>query len=287
MDGYTASRTIRQDKSFDDLPIIAMTANAMAGDREKALEAGMNDHVPKPIDPPALFASLATWIKPGVRGFTPSAAPAPAAAEDRAAELPEAIAGLDLASGLNRVGGNRKLYRGLLLKLRDDYAQSVDELAGHLEAGRLEDAQRLAHTIKGVAGNVGAGELQAAAAAVEAAIKHGHPETCPPLLEELGAVLGRVVEALGVLGAAVVAQPRPAAGPESSPAERAAALSELAAALKTRKPKPSKEAFEKLSRLGWPSEYSMELTDLGKLVGKYKFMEALAMVDNIRSKQEG
>ena len=286
MDGYAASQAIRKDSRFDDLPIIAMTANALSGDQEKALAAGMNDHVPKPIDPALLFASLVRWIKPGTRGFAPqipqdAAAATPAGPAPPGAELPEAIAGIDLADGLNRVGGNRELYRSLLIELRDGYAKAPAELAGHIEAGRKQEAQRLAHSIKGVAGNVGAGGLQAAAAAVESALKDGRAEICPPLLEELAQVLGPLVEALEVLGAAADPAVKKANGPESSPQERAGALEELAAALKTRKPKTSNEAFENISRLNWPPEFSQKISDLGELVSNYQFMEALALLETL------
>ncbi|MCB2189652.1 MAG: Hpt domain-containing protein, partial [Deltaproteobacteria bacterium] len=270
-------------------PIIAMTANAMAGDREKALEAGMNDHVAKPIDPDLLFGALKRWIKPGVRGFTPQAggpAAGPAAPAGEVS-LPAAIVGFDLADGLARVGGNAKLYQSLLIKLREGYAGAPAEVAGHLAAGRREEAQRLAHSLKGVAGNVGAGELQAAAAALEAAVREERAADYEPLVADLGRVVALVTEALGVLGPAPApAAPSPAA-PAASPAQRAAVLDELAAALKTRKPKPSKEAFQKVADLGWPSEFSLELADLGKLVGKYKFMDALTLVEALKAKQEG
>ncbi|MCB2226364.1 MAG: response regulator [Desulfarculaceae bacterium] len=286
MDGYAASQAIRKDNRFDDLPIIAMTANAMDGDREKALAAGMNDHVPKPIDPALLFASLIRWIKPGTRGFAPeipqdAAAATPAGPAPPGAELPEAIAGIDLAEGLNRVGGNRELYRSLLIELREGYAKAPAELAGHIEAGRKQEAQRLAHSIKGVAGNVGAVGLQAAAAAVESALKEGRAESYPPLLEELAQLLGPLVEALEVLGAAGDPAAKQANGQEGSPQEHAGALEELAAALKTRKPKTSNEAFEKISLLNWTPEFSLKISDLGKLVSNYEFMAALALLDTL------
>ncbi len=290
MDGYTATKAIRADSRFKDLPIIAMTANAMAGDREKALEAGMNDHVAKPIDVGQLFTTLGRWIRPGVRGFVPREAPAPetAAPAPAAAALPEAIAGVAMAEGLNRVGGNQALYRKLLVKLRDDYAGARDELAGLLEQGRNDEAERLAHSVKGVAGNVGAGGLAAAAAAVEAAVKQGEEAGMPDLLDAFGRELAALVEALGVLGAAESADAAPAAGAEAAPAgELAAVLEEMLPHLRTKKPKPSKEAFARLGELGWPAEHGIEFADLGKLIGKYKFKEALPLAEALLEKLRG
>ena len=141
MDGYAATKMIRQYSRFDDLPIIAMTANAMAGDREKALEAGMNDHVAKPIDPDQLFSSLVRWVKPGVRGFVPhKPAPKPAKADKaKAGALPKVIQGLDIQEGLNRIGGNKELYRNLLVKLRDDYARAASEIETAFNNGETDE----------------------------------------------------------------------------------------------------------------------------------------------------
>ncbi|MCA1988257.1 MAG: response regulator [Desulfarculus sp.] len=286
MDGYAASRAIREDHAFDDLPIIAMTASAMTGDREKALAAGMNDHLAKPIDPHLLLATLRRWIKPGSQGSIPRAGQGPEASDCLPGmDLPESIAGIDLADGLARVGGNRKLYRSLLIKLRDGYGQAPAEIAADLEAGRLTEAQLWAHTIKGVAGNVGASELQAAAAALEAAIQAGRLDDCQALLADLERALERVLGALTVLGPAAMPLATPGPGEPSSPRERAAVLEALAAALRTRKPRPSQEALARVMSLVWPPESAPEISDLGKLVNKYRFMDALALADGLRAKQ--
>jgi signal transduction histidine kinase/DNA-binding response OmpR family regulator/HPt (histidine-containing phosphotransfer) domain-containing protein len=296
MDGYTASRTIRQDGRYDDLPIIAMTANAMAGDRDKALEAGMNDHVPKPIDPALLFATLATWIKPGVRGFTPAAAPSPAAkagaasgagAASQAPELPSRIEGVNIQEGLTRVGGNVKLYRGILIKLRDDYAGAGAELAAMLEQGRTEEAERLAHSVKGVAGNVGASGLQGLAGELEAAIKAGDQAAWPARLAAFDQTLAALATALQVVGAETVAAPPSADGPVASPQELAAALEGLVPHLKARKPKQCQEALELINRLTWPLEFSVEMSELNNLAKKYKFKEALPLVESLQAKLKG
>ena len=269
-----------------------MTAHAMAGDREKSIEGGMNDHVVKPIDPDELFSALVKWIKPGERGFIPKTAEETqkggSASPSAKVELPEKIEGINLKEGLMRVGGNEKLYRSLLIKLRDDYATSAEDIAGQLKSGEAGEAERLAHTIKGVAGNVGAGELQEAAAALEHAIKEGEADTYEEKISALGKVLKNVVTALGVLGGEEKEAPgSEKAGPEATSDEMTAALEELLPHLKTRKPKPCKEAMTKIKDLKLPAEFSMEIADLDRLIKKYKFKEALPLVKSLQTKLRG
>ncbi|MCH8837442.1 MAG: response regulator [Candidatus Marinimicrobia bacterium] len=172
MDGYQATRAIRKNPSMKDLPIIAMTANVMAGDAEKSLAAGMNAHVGKPIDPAELFSALAKWIKPSERELPKSEDKPSAPIEMPAAELPD-LPGIDTQTGLARIGGNAILYRKLLSKFRDNQGQAPDKIKSALEAGDQQLAQRLAHTLQGVSGNVGAESLHEKAKSLERAIKEG------------------------------------------------------------------------------------------------------------------
>ena len=301
MDGYTATREIRKWEAEEKIrnsqpatpiPIIAMTASAMAGDREKALDSGMNDHVAKPIDVDQLFSCLANWIKPGVRGFEPKADTAPKTLETAPAppkdQLPETIEGINIKEGLMRLGGNEKLYLSILMKLRDDYAKTDQEINDLLQSEKAGEAERLAHSIKGVAGNVGAGSLQEAAAALESIIKKGKTDLYDEKLSIFGVVLKNTVAALKVLGG----EPKPAdpvmavAG-EADPKILSAALEEMMPYLKTRKPKQCKEAMAKMKTIPWPTEVSMEMADLDRLIKKYKFKEALPMVEALKSKLQG
>jgi two-component system sensor histidine kinase/response regulator len=174
MDGYTASREIRKDVRFRELPIIAMTANAMAGDREKSLEAGMNDHVAKPIDTNELFSTLAKWIEPGDGKIQLDSA------KDRLEEKAEReddsmteLPGISVADGLKKVGGNEKFYQKLLLQFLDTNRDSANEIREALEKKDQSLAVRLAHTVKGVAGTLGAGELAQVAGELEKTLKTG------------------------------------------------------------------------------------------------------------------
>jgi signal transduction histidine kinase/DNA-binding response OmpR family regulator/HPt (histidine-containing phosphotransfer) domain-containing protein len=198
MDGITATKAIRSNPQLRTLPIIAMTANVMATDREKCIEAGMNDHVAKPIDPDELFTVLLRWIKPrsGNRAQSDVAIPSSSpvrSGTDSAPEMPE-IAGIDTKAALRRTGGNRLRYEALLRKFAHPSQGGVKEIRSALAAGDVSTAVRAAHSLKGAAANLGATALAEDAAKVEHAITNGKG-----LEDKLGALtssLAGVVEAI-------------------------------------------------------------------------------------------
>ena len=192
MDGHTAARILRADARFADLPILAMTAHALSEERQRCLDSGMNDHIAKPIDPDALFATLTRWVKPRTTGL-PAAPPRQRSATDEVA-VPE-IEGVDVDGGLKRVAGNRRLFRSLLEQFAEKQAGAAALIAEALEQGDRAVAERLAHTVKGVAGNLGIGRVQAAAGAVERGVRESDV-ALPALLAELNAALGPQIEAI-------------------------------------------------------------------------------------------
>jgi two-component system sensor histidine kinase/response regulator len=167
MDGYQATARLRSDPRFAKLPILAMTAHATAEERQRCLLAGMNDHIAKPIDPNALFETVGRYYKPP-SDVQPSSEPS---SSPQVSGAPPSIAGLDARTGLVRVGGNEKLYRKLLGQFVQEQGSAIEQITGALNAGDAALAERLAHTLKGVAGNLGATEVQTAAAALEGAIR--------------------------------------------------------------------------------------------------------------------
>jgi two-component system sensor histidine kinase/response regulator len=173
MDGLSATRALRLRPGLAHLPVVAMTANAMAEDRRACLAAGMCDHLLKPIEPDDLWRTLLKWIKPRhAIGAGLPASTLPAQAD--AALAPElVIDGLDARSGLRRVLGNETLYRSLLGKFATGYKDVAQQLSAALERTDLALAERLAHTLKGVAGNIGAARVQALAGRLEQAIRQG------------------------------------------------------------------------------------------------------------------
>jgi len=198
MDGYEATQIIRGMPEHDALPIIAMTANAMAGDRERCLAVGMNDHVAKPIDPDLLFAALNTWVSPGRRALPTGMVIAPAVSSEPAPlnPLPDDLPGIGLDVALKGTGGNATLLRQILMNFLHDHESDAQALRNALNAHDLELAQRIAHTLKGLAGAIGAHELRSAAIAMDAAIRSRSSDSYLRLLDRLENTLSLVIHSL-------------------------------------------------------------------------------------------
>jgi two-component system, sensor histidine kinase and response regulator len=170
MDGVTATRILRADRRFQDLPIVAMTANALASDRELCLNAGMNDHIAKPIDPHQLFGVLLRCL--GQDGqLDPALEASPLARDDSLEGLD--LMGVDVAAGLRFTGGKPARYRALLASFAGRQGGAVEAIRQAVISGDAAAAERTAHSLKGAAATLGAAALAAAAGATEGAIKAG------------------------------------------------------------------------------------------------------------------
>jgi signal transduction histidine kinase/DNA-binding response OmpR family regulator len=234
MDGYEATKLIRADPRFADLPVIAMTAHALADAQAKAKESGMNDYIIKPIDPDAMFATLRRYYKQAEAPSAESPRPSPQPrAEPRSGEgSTPLIPGIDTEGALRRVVGNRKLYMDLLKRYVEGQGDAVAKIREALAAGDRAIAERLAHTLKGVSGNIGAGEAQAVAAELEKAIALGAPaaevsEALGRLSGTLEATIGRIRPAVAE-AAEAASEPALPEGPGPSLAEMVDRLARLA-----------------------------------------------------------
>jgi CheY-like chemotaxis protein len=170
MDGYQATAKLRSDARFAALPIIAMTAHATLEERQRCLAVGMNDHISKPIDPSNLFETVGRFYKPQNPSlFNVSAPVEEHTLPDRlqSATHLSSIEGLDTNDGLARVAGNETLYLKLLQQFVEQQGPVPAQVAAALSNGDSVLAERLAHTLKGVAGNIGASQVQSAAATLE------------------------------------------------------------------------------------------------------------------------
>jgi two-component system, sensor histidine kinase and response regulator len=170
MDGIEATRVIRANPRHEKLPIIAMTANAMESDRILCLEAGMNDHIAKPIDPDQLFGVLLRWIRPSDGHGAAALRPAPPRKSEES-DVRLVVPGIDVDAGLRRTGGNRKRYETLLRKFAEQQSGTGAAIVAALGKGDMATAERTAHSLKGAAATLGAKALAEAASQAEAAIK--------------------------------------------------------------------------------------------------------------------
>jgi CheY-like chemotaxis protein len=180
MDGYTATGLLREDYPFDELPILAMTANVMAEDRARTREAGMNGHVAKPVDPVDLYKSLLDAIP--VADYSANLQQIAADTDTVEAEpeqepLPDALPGLDIKQGLSRLANNEKLFVQLLSDLLAEYAGAADGMRALAAAGDNDEVRGAAHKIRGIANNLGANDIGASAEAIEKAALAGEAIT--------------------------------------------------------------------------------------------------------------
>jgi PAS domain S-box-containing protein len=274
MDGYEATALIRKDERFRELPIVAMTAHAVSGAKEECLAAGMNDYVSKPIDPALLFSVLNKWIKPGLRK-----AKAISKKSDNDIAFPEGLEGIDLEAGLKRVNGNRKLYSQLLLAFAKDYAAVTQDIEDMIKQGDIKKAERLAHTIKGIAGNISADGIQAAAGDLEVALADKNEEVYEKLLTGLDRVLLPVLESINRFIPAETFEPLP----ENVPVDTETAgqiLREMGRLLRDFNPDAEKYLETVKENIG-DSRFHDEIKQLEECVVRFDFKLALNPLQKI------
>jgi CheY-like chemotaxis protein/HPt (histidine-containing phosphotransfer) domain-containing protein len=190
MDGVSTTREIRKNPQYAGLPIIALTANVMVRDQNEILAAGMNDHIGKPIDPDRLVATLAKWVHPSrTVEVSSSAETAPALPAEPLPDLP----GVTVDLSVRRIGGNVALYYSLLDTFRENERHVVSRIRETLASNDAVTAERIAHTLKGIAGTLGAEFLQDRAEQLEREIREGPFGDLEPLLAQIDLEVERLV----------------------------------------------------------------------------------------------
>ena len=279
MDGFTATRLLRNDPRLLNFPIIAMTAHALVEERQRCLDAGMNDHVSKPIDPDNLFVTLLRWAKP-----TPNQAAKPQAAlpDTKAFDevaLPE-ISGIKVMEGLNRVAGNRQLYRNLLRQFVDKQADASEQVSVAIESGDLKLAERIAHTVKGVAGNLGIVEVQSVAQRLEKALRDGEESLSTPLAE-FASVMGTQIQAINkALGDSASTPPKVVQASPFDGKAATAAIDRLRILLKA-SDGGAEESFRRLQDAVAGVVEKPYLDGLSASINDFDFEAALVKLDDI------
>ena len=205
MDGYDATRAIRQDPKLKSIPIIAMTAHAMKGDEEMCLNIGMDAYISKPIRQDRLFAVLCKVIKPEEKGKRPDIKPPKPASQDKDADdltiktdtLPPKLPGINIQGALNALKIDSSVFRQILIGFFQNNKDTISNIRDAFVAGDWEALTHLSHSLKGSAGNIGAEELHAAALDLETAGRKG--EKNPPgyeLIDKVESALNQVLQSL-------------------------------------------------------------------------------------------
>ena len=284
MDGFQATAEIRKDPFFKNLPILAMTAHAMAGDREKSLNAGMDDHITKPIDPDKLFEALIKWVPAKKR--LPSDSVDPESALQQNVERPDQLPGIDMEAGLKRVGGNRALFAKLLKQFYTNYQHVIAKIKENLDQGLPEEVLRLAHTVKGIAGTLGANDLYLLVQAFETAVQEGRVAEYPSLLHRFEQGLHPVLHGISTL---ITAEAAIDAGvmvyEDANPIDRQSLqplFQDLALLLEEGVPS-SGDKLNKIKKLIGHSKHTSALEKIHAQIEDYDYEEALDSLSQLAS----
>jgi PAS domain S-box-containing protein len=273
MDGFTATSVLREDPEFEDLPILAMTANATVEDRQRCLEAGMNEHIAKPISPSLLFEALLNWIPHEERDVSDLAGSPEAGADS----IPD-LEGIDVQAGVDRLGGNADAYRKLLLKFADNQRDAMSQIRDAVDAGDSAAAVRLAHTLKGVGGSIGAATLQSVAGKLEAALQEDGSAIPAELFESTEKELRRILELIRDLGGGASEEVGTGGGEiPADIAERLNALLELLEGYDS----SADDALNALLEQTAGTALEPELQRMKKPIGQYEFDAAMDLLKPI------
>ncbi|WP_031482093.1 hybrid sensor histidine kinase/response regulator [Maridesulfovibrio frigidus] len=195
MDGYEATKAIRTELKLNDLPIVAMTAHAMRGDKEKCLQAGMNDYIPKPIDKNQMMSTIKAHLLPLPSAVKDNSAPKP---ETRTTNTEEEDLSkyqqLDIKEALERIGGDMDILISILNNFNTYNSNFVSKLSPMLENNELKEAGDLAHNLKGSAANLSAVALSKAALRLERSCRENQEENASSALNEVGLELDLLKE---------------------------------------------------------------------------------------------
>jgi signal transduction histidine kinase/DNA-binding response OmpR family regulator/HPt (histidine-containing phosphotransfer) domain-containing protein len=279
MDGFTATKLLRSDPRLRNFPIIAMTAHALVEERQRCLDAGMNDHVSKPIDPDNLFSTLLRWAKPRPKQAVESQTSSTPIKVPEEMVLP-AVVGINIADGLKRVAGNKQLYRGLLEQFAAKQGDAATQISTALESGDLKLAERIAHTVKGVAGNIGITDAQLVAQNLEKAIRYGDGMVTA-LLPEFARVMDTQIAAIRhALFASTIVQPREVRSAPFNAEAAASAIGRLRILLEASDGN-AEESFRSLQDAVAGTVEKSYLQGLETSINDFDFDAALSQLDEI------
>jgi PAS domain S-box-containing protein len=280
-DGYETTREIRGDKQFAGLPIIAMSAFAMESDHEKSFKAGMNDFVTKPFKIDELLSVLAKWIDP--QQINPESTDMDPEFQDSDSNhstdsskdlmFAHDIPGVHILAALNNLEGNVELYHSLLVNFSNNFSTAAEDIENALLVKDYPLAHRLAHTVKGVAGNIGAKDLQMSAQALEKALRKEEVADSRKLFGGFESSLGVVIKGLRAL----LEQMDTKADNKDNAGDAEGLitmLEQLEIHVQKRGAGKCSEIMREILSKSWPEGIDEKITTLSGLLGKFRFREA-------------
>ncbi len=281
MDGLEATRVLRAESAFREIPIIAMTANAMKTDLDACLAAGMNDYVTKPIERTRLVTTLRRWLPASARIAGPVGADRPATPRAAIERVPS-LDGLNVQGALGRLGIGFDSLRKMLIRFGDRQPETVEALRAAVASGNAADAARHAHALAGGAGNLGADGLRDAAKSLERAAREGDGDLTAHM-RTLTDCAATVFGSIAVLRRDVLTGDTPSSVASEvevavDQARLRSALDRLRATLETSDPTGTETALAALAEVGVPRHLQSEVDRVRALAGDYEFDEAGAIV---------
>jgi PAS domain S-box-containing protein len=278
MDGIEATHIIRSDEKYKKLPIIAMTAHAMSGDKERFLEAGMNDHTPKPINPETFFATLAKWLDKKIMSEDVITSPFKVPGIE---VLPDELNGIDLNDALRRIMGNRALLRDIILDFCSSFSDAGEKIKSLIDAGDLEGADSLVHNIKGAAGNIGALRLHHVAAEYDDKLRKKQTDALTYQHSKFAQELGKVLSNSKLLSAMKGAlEDKPVYESEKEQMELTMLIGTLYKQLKDNS-FDSADTCEKILSIGC-KPLEGDFKKLGISINRFDFEDALILLEGIK-----
>lgn len=283
MDGYTAAAEIRKNEIYRNIPIIAMTADAMVGVREKVLEIGMNDYVTKPFDPVQLWSVLVKWIVPVDEDKQRLSAKKQQNKDikNEESEIPK-IKGICSAKGLELVGNNKKLYKNLLLKFYEEFKTADDDIRNLMAKNERDTAGRIVHTIKGAAGNLGAEKLMQKAEILNNELKSSRQDMECSLFVDFNKELRSLLNSIsGCFENIKEPEKINNLKTEMGMEELKTNFMMLKDKVKKHQAKCCLEIISKLENLILPEQLKNNMLEAFSLVKKYRFKDAERLIDEI------
>jgi len=268
MDGYKATEILRKIYPISELPIIAMTANALKGDREKSIESGMNDYISKPIDPEILFETLGKWL---TGNSTKNIENSLKETSDEKIEV------LDFNKTLIRLANKQNFYYDLLKKYCDNYSNLINEFSDMRMNKQYDEAKRFIHSLKSVTGNIGAMKFNKFIVHFEEQYESYDDESLNKNLATLSALNEELLNRI----AKVISKKNPEKKQLSSNFDVYEALNKLLEALQKARAKEIKESMNYLVTNTEDISFMAQINEIKKLVDRYNFKKAKAMVEDL------